>query len=249
MKKDNSESSKNTTYFRPYKGERSFEAVSGEIKKLIFQGVFKAGDKLPPETEIGRQFGVSRQTVREALRILEQSGFITIQQGVNGGPMITDTVLSRLSNMFLDIFYFKRLSLDELTEARFGIEKAMFKHVIERVEETDVEALKKNVEEAKIKLEKNDTPFEENIEFHRILARASKNFVYMIVIELLMSVVSHFHSERNEKDLKKSARIVHLHEAILEGIVEKDYDRSVLILDELLKEVRTILTKKGQNMA
>jgi len=101
-------------YFKPYKVKRSFEGISNETKKLIFQGTLKPGDKLPPETELARQFNVGRQTIRETMHILEQSGFITIQQGANGGPIISDAILNRLSNLFLDTFYFKKVSLEKL---------------------------------------------------------------------------------------------------------------------------------------
>jgi len=59
------------TVFTPLKNPRTFEEVSNRIKKLIFDGVFKPGDKLPPEIEIAQQFNVGRQSIREALRILE----------------------------------------------------------------------------------------------------------------------------------------------------------------------------------
>ena len=151
-----------TTHFKPPKIKRSFEEISSEIKKLIFQGVFKPGDKLPSEIEIARQFNVGRQTVRESMRILEKSGFITIQQGVKGGPFIVDTMLNRLSTLFIDIFCFKKVSPYELAEVRFDIEKAMLRHVIERADDSDLEALKEKVVEARNKI-KNTPAFEENI--------------------------------------------------------------------------------------
>ena len=64
--------------FTPLKGKRAFEEVSSQIKKLVFEGVLKPGDRLPSETELAVRFNVGRQTIREALRILELSGFITV---------------------------------------------------------------------------------------------------------------------------------------------------------------------------
>ncbi|MBW1769425.1 MAG: winged helix-turn-helix transcriptional regulator [Deltaproteobacteria bacterium] len=55
--------------FKPIKNERTFEKVSRRIKRLIFDGVLKPGDRLPSETELAHQFDVSRQTIREGLRI------------------------------------------------------------------------------------------------------------------------------------------------------------------------------------
>ena len=98
--------------FEPIKSERTFEKVSKKIKQLIFDGVLKPGDRLPSELDLAQQFGVSRQTIREALRILELSGFITIQKGGAGGPLIKDTVLHSLNGMFLDAFQLEKVTLD-----------------------------------------------------------------------------------------------------------------------------------------
>ena len=64
--------------FAPIKSTRTFEEISLGIKRLIFKGALKPGDKLPSETELARQFNVGRQTVREALRLLELSSLILI---------------------------------------------------------------------------------------------------------------------------------------------------------------------------
>ena len=230
-----------TAYFKPYKSKRSFEEISNQIKKLIFQGVLKPGDKLPGENEIARQFNVSRQTIREAMRILEHCGFITIQQGVNGGPFIADTVLNRLANLFIDIFHFKKVSPDELTEARFDIEKVMLSHVIERADDSGLEALKENVRMSKEKIRAHASPFSENITFHRLLARASKNYLYVIVIESIMAIVSDFRSEVEEVEFDRSIKITKYHEDILESIIERNHEKSVELFEKLLEEVRAVM--------
>ena len=89
--------------FTPIKSKRTFEEISFEIKRLIFKGILKPNDKLPSEIELARQFNVGRQTIREALRLLELSGFISIQKGSTGGPIIEDTIFNTISNSFLDV--------------------------------------------------------------------------------------------------------------------------------------------------
>ena len=227
--------------FKPYKSKRSFEEISNEIKTHIFRGDLKPGDKLPPETEIAHQFNVSRQTIREAMRILEQCGFITIQQGVNGGPLIVDTILNRLGTLFIDIFHFKKISPNELTEARFDIEKVMLRHVIERADDSDLEGLKENVQKAKEKIKTNNSPFTDNIAFHKLLAGASKNYVYVIVIEAIMAVVSDFHSNLERVNFERSRKITKYHEDILEAIIERNLEKSVDLFEKLLVEVHAVM--------
>ena len=81
--------------FGPIRNGRIFEEVSFKIKELILNGTINPGDKLPSEAELAQQFGVSRQTIREALRLLELSGFITVQRGAHGGPLIKDTIVKK----------------------------------------------------------------------------------------------------------------------------------------------------------
>ena len=197
--------------FHPYKNRRSFEEISNEIKALIFEGVFKPGHKLPSETEIARQFNVSRQTIREAMRILELSGFITIRRGVKGGPVIQDTVEGRISNLFVEGFKFRRISLEELTIARFDIERAMLQHVFKNADTKDIENLKENILKARMKLDNAIIAFEENIDFHKLLARASKNYVYIILVESLMAVVSDFRSRLESVGIERSRRVTIYH--------------------------------------
>ena len=161
--------------FTPIKGSRTFEEVSNQIKKLIFDGVFKPGDKLLPETELAQQFNVGRQSVREALRILELSGFITIQKGGGGGAIIKDTISNKISNLFLDAFQLEKITIEELTVARFEIEKTVLKYAIENADEADIKRLQENVRDALEKIEANINVIDENIQFHNLLARASKN--------------------------------------------------------------------------
>jgi GntR family transcriptional repressor for pyruvate dehydrogenase complex len=220
--------------FRPYLNKRSFEEISDEIKALIFEGVFRPGHKLPSETEIARQFNVSRQTIREALRILELSGFITIQRGVKGGPVIQDTVDVRISNLFLDGFKFKRISLEELTAVRFDIERAMLHHVFKNVDNIDIENLKENILKARKKLDKNVIAFEENINFHKLLAKASKNYVYTILVESIMAVVSDFRSRLEVVGIARSRRVTDYHEEILNAIITQEFAKAMELFEEHL---------------
>jgi DNA-binding transcriptional MocR family regulator len=70
--------------FTPIESKRTFEEISSKVKTLIFDGTLKPGDRLPSELELAKQFGVGRQSVREALRLLELSGFVSIQKGYGG---------------------------------------------------------------------------------------------------------------------------------------------------------------------
>ena len=96
---------------------------------------------------------MSRQTIREALRILELSGFRTIQKGGIGGPLIKDTILNTISGLFLDAFRMEKISIEELTIARLEIEKVVLNYVLVHAEESDIRSLHDNLVRARKKVE------------------------------------------------------------------------------------------------
>jgi DNA-binding FadR family transcriptional regulator len=180
---------------------------------------------------------VGRQSVREALRLLEISGFITIQKGVNGGPVIQNTMLNKMAGMFLDTYKFNRIPIKDLTVARVEIGKQVLRLVIDNATETNIRDLLKNVRKAKKNQNKNLPAFEENINFHRLLAKASKNHVFVLVMESLMAVESDFRSRFQNIDIAKSIKITKLHEEILEAIINGDYHLAQRVLETLIHMV------------
>jgi GntR family transcriptional repressor for pyruvate dehydrogenase complex len=108
--------------FKPVRQLRVFEEILAQLKQSILLGQFKAGDKLPTERELVEEFQVSRVAIREALRTLENSGFIVTRQGANGGAYVTDLSFEFLANAFLDLFLADKISIPELHRVRLIIE-------------------------------------------------------------------------------------------------------------------------------
>ena len=240
------------TIFRPLKPKRAFEEISAEIKRLIFKGTLKPGDRLPSETELANQFGVGRQTIREALRLLELSGFISMQKGGAGGPLIVDTVLNSIGNSFLDVFHMRGISVDELTSARLEIEKMVLRAAFAKAGEQDIRALRENVLSARKKMDRQGHAFEENILFHKLLTRASGNNVFIVVMESIMTVVGHFRSLL-EIDLELSRKAVEEHELIVKALVKHDVDQALHVLERHLMDVgegfKTVVNSESHDSA
>jgi DNA-binding FadR family transcriptional regulator len=95
---------KKVASFRPIKQPRVSQEVREQLKQSILLGQFKAGDRLPSERDLVEEFQVSRVAIREALRALENSGFIITRQGVNGGAYVTELTFEHIANAFLDLF-------------------------------------------------------------------------------------------------------------------------------------------------
>ena len=235
--------------FDPIKTERTFERVSTKIKGLIFDGILAPGDRLPSETELAQQFDVGRQTIREALRILELSGFITIQKGGSGGPLIRTTILNTINNLFLDAFRLEKVTTEELTLARIEIEKVMLGHAIDLADDQDILGLRENIQMARKKIDQNIMAIDENVEFHNLLARTSRNHVFVMVVGSIMAVVRD-HTSRLTASLEGKNRVlrysesviisrnaVDIHEEIVNAVLEKDREKAMVLMDTHVREV------------
>ncbi len=110
------------TQFKPIKTSRVSEDVLIQLKEAILLGAYKSGDKLPSERELTLQFQVSRGVVREAVRVLELSGFVTMRQGPAGGAFVTDLSFHQVGNAFLDLFLANKVSMAEVAEVRSHVE-------------------------------------------------------------------------------------------------------------------------------
>jgi len=220
--------------------KRAFEDVSTKIKKWIIQGVVKPGDKLPSETELARQFKVGRQTVREALRLLELSGFLTVHQGAHGGSVITNTILETLSQSFLDAVQMKNISVAEVIAARNEIDKMVLIQAIRNATEEDISLLNENIRKAEQKLSQNVLAFEENITFNTTLAKASHNGIFVILVESMMTIMADFLS-RAPQTLAVSQKNVNDHKDILNALMERNEARALLLADNHLRLVEEIL--------
>ena len=222
------------TLIDPVRSRRTFEEVSDKLKELIFNGTLIPGQPLPSEHALAQLFQVGRQSIREALRVLEISGFISVKAGTKGGSVIEGTMLSRMADMFLDTFKLHRVSLQDCIDARKAIEVSILDFVLKNADEADMESLRENIRSARIHFGKNESTYEDNIDFHRLLAKASKNYTFCIVMESILVVYAEFRGKtaRSKTLIKENTRkIIDTHEALVEAIAA----RNNVLAVELLK--------------
>src|SRR5687767_4518570 len=108
--------------FRPVSTPRAFEAILLQLKEAIGAGHLRAGSRLPSERELASQFGVSRASVREALRVLEALGIVGTRRGADNGAVL----LSEPGNAFttvLDLLVaLRHVPLADVVEFRVMLE-------------------------------------------------------------------------------------------------------------------------------
>ena len=181
--------------FRRIKAPRAFEEIADQIRKELSDRRLRAGDRLPPERALAVQFGVSRNTLREALRSLENAGLLRLQKGAAGGAFVRESTGDAIVTGLRDMFHLGAVAPEHLTEARVLIESIAVRVACERATPADIETLKTNISAAERAVAEKIDFYDQaaiHLEFHRIIARATRNPVMEIVMEALIDVMQHF---------------------------------------------------------
>ncbi len=181
--------------FRPIRGVRAFEEIAGQIRRELTERRLRPGDRLPAERLLAAQFGVSRNTLREALRSLENSGLLRLRKGAAGGAFVSEGNGHAVVTGLHDMFRLGSIQPEELTEARVLIESIAVRMACERATADDIAALKQNIAAAERAVRERVDFYDLaaiHLEFHRILALATHNPVMVIVMQALIDVMQHF---------------------------------------------------------
>ena len=94
------------------------DLITDEIKRWVIAGDLRPGQRLPNEAELRQLFGMSKGTVREALKALEVQGLVTLKSGPNGGARLTEVAFSRTFQLLQNHFFFQAVDLDQIYAMR-----------------------------------------------------------------------------------------------------------------------------------
>ena len=183
-----------TPGFRPIAGKRAFEEIAEQIRSQLASQSLRVGDRLPAERQLAEQFHVSRNTLREALRSLEIAGLLELKKGATGGAFITQGGGGAAVAGLADLYHMGAIRPQHLTEARILIGTEVARLACARRTQEDLVALEKNIVAAEAATAAGDVErrAQINYEFHRLLARAAKNPVLIILTDALMEMTRHF---------------------------------------------------------
>ncbi|HEX3593315.1 MAG TPA: FadR/GntR family transcriptional regulator [Pseudonocardiaceae bacterium] len=162
--------------FNPVTLARASQAIVDQIRELIQSGQLRAGERLPSERDLCERFGVSRVTVREALRILEAGGLVTVKVGARGGAYITTPSSDRVGRGIEDYLTMSpSITPAEVTEARLVLEVGIVPIVCERATEEDIDDLLALCDKADASVADGTYTMEMSTEFHLHVARLAHN--------------------------------------------------------------------------
>lgn len=125
----------------PRKPWRMSHRVAEDLRKKILKGAFDQAERLPPVPELAERLGISQHHLREALRLLEQDGFVRVLSGRNGGIFVNAADQSGLTRSFGLVLARSRTLLKDLMKARAVIEPAIAALAAVEASDADLDAL------------------------------------------------------------------------------------------------------------
>jgi DNA-binding FadR family transcriptional regulator len=206
--------------------EKRAEGVTRLLVNEIFSKGLEPGAKLPPEHIMLERFGVGRSTLREALRVLEVHGLITIRSGPGGGPVVARLTAQNLGRIASLHYKASGATVRDVWEARGLVEPMMARRVAESGSAKNLKALAALLKEAEaVSADDDDEYLRISSDFHRSISTMCGNPIIDLFSRSLGDitsylVVGHLFSKADRHQVHAD------HVEILGALVARDGDRA-----------------------
>ena len=230
--------------FAPINKDGMSKQIADAIRIAILQGKLVVDERLPSENELAQRYGVSRPTVREALKRLAAQNLIRTRRGSGGGVFINrlswteaHEALLTISTLLLGM---NEIPIETVTEARYALEMACLPLACHRADQQQLSIMHSEIERQKRSKLSDEDFCASDVRFHRALVDSAGNpvlsFQMVGVIEAvqpLMNMVTYRHRDR--------ARITELHASLVQALENRDLEQASSTL-KLLASYTTELT-------
>lgn len=190
--------------FKKARPTKVIHDIFNQIEEAIVDGRYKAGDRLPSERELCDLFEASRGTLREAFRLLEQKGLITVKVGAGGGTFVKPVTAEKVSESLDLLLKFGGVSLGELAEFREFLEGITAGLAAKRAKKEGIQQLKNLLAEAKRYLKEGVSQWDAFIrvdsEFHKTLAQITRNQLFVSVFQTVYENMYRYHDKYLPKE-------------------------------------------------
>ncbi|MDO5309135.1 MAG: GntR family transcriptional regulator [Planctomycetia bacterium] len=220
----------------------TYIVVVDYIKKKLASGELKIGDRLPTERELAEKLHLGRNTVREALRSLENTGLIEPRQG-SGNYLVCD--FERVYEHSVEVALLTRtIDFAEIAELRHGLDVLGYKLAYQNGTPKELRAIKIAREQLAQGRESSHAP-ELHSDFHRAIINATHNRLLMMVYNGLTKVFSCLIAETYKRfSLESFTDLAIVHDEICDALVERDFHKGIAALEEHFRIVYQYYTDK-----
>ena len=233
--------------FAPVATQRVSREIARQIQSAIISGKLKPGDKLPSERELISMFGRSRPTIREAFRVLEESGMVSIVSGV--GAIVCEPNLKQLIEPLDVILQMRKVTSSELIEMRIMVELSNIKWACERRTDKDLRSLEEILERELLYIDDWNMFYNVDRDFHETIAVAAKNRlseVLLIVLrEAMLTVVKKGFERLDEQGKRREqTELLEGHRKLYKAIKNHDVHTASECMQGHLNQFRQLIDQE-----
>ena len=220
------------------------EQIVEQVQDLIEKGQLKHGDQLPAERELASIFKVSRHSVREAIRVLEQKKILKSRPGSGTFIILEDepSVVASLANAIIR----EKNTLSEIFEFRELLEPQIAGLAARNAQKKDIEVLEDLLKKQQKALNDSRVSKELDEKFHLALAMATGNAVLLQVVALFGHILMKSRHE-NSRSLDRNRLSVKGHKKILHAIKNGDARSASQLMESHLQAIRELVISSGND--
>ena len=219
--------------FAPAKPQRAFDNIIDQVREMLKSGELRPGQKLPNERAFAAQLGVSRNTVREALRMLEIAGLVTLKKGHTGGAFVTDSNTEAVTQGIADGLTLTQFSISDLMEARIALETFIARKAAAEITDPELDELEQAVERARVVADTGDFPAQlsAHVEFHEKLTAAARNPILSSLAQPLLGLT---HELALRVGPRSAEAVWEERQALIKALRNRDGDEAAHVVEEYL---------------
>ncbi|RLA95816.1 MAG: hypothetical protein DRG69_02635 [Deltaproteobacteria bacterium] len=226
--------------FKPLEKKRYSEQIAEMIQEKILKQRLQQGTRLPTERELAEEFQVSRTVIREAIRELEVAGLVRIKKGPKGGIFIDNAYHKPLSASLRKLITSGWINVDHILEVRMLIEPYIASQASLKAKKSDIEAMRSLLQNSSAHLDDVALLKKNNIEFHLLIAKASGNPVFSILMRSVMDILEEI--ARDFLVLSIERDFFQAHKEIFDLIVQRDPEKVRKAIEEDILDVNRRLS-------
>jgi len=223
--------------FKIIKKESNLEVIIQQIKDQIKKGILKPGEKLPSERELASLLGVSRASVREAIKALSFSGYLEVIQGKGTYILEIASKYDEITNFFSK---FSNYSLDYLMEARIMLEGEFARLAALNASQEEIDIIEKIFNEIAKSKDLNSF-FVKDLEFHLTIAKATHN----PIMNGLMKIIGEMLYKETEKIIEMSRdtreNTIEITRNLVQAIKQRNAEQAKELMSKHIRNVRVSL--------
>lgn len=224
--------------FRKIRSERLSEKVGEQLIKAISEGRFKVGEKLPSQPDLAELMGVSRPSIREAVKLLELQGMIETVQG--GGTIVRNIAAQEIRTPIEVLLDADKEKILELTDVRALLEVWSAKRAASNRTEDELQQILSLIKAMEKDFETGSIHYELDAKFHKEIAGATHNTILTHLVGSFFDLISEsikFHREQMFVSRSDQIKILEHHRRVYEAIRDRDPERAQASMHEHLQFV------------